>query len=282
MATARQIITAALRKLNAASANSEPTAEDITLGLDTLNSLIESKSNQFLNIHTIRQKLFALEAGKFQYSVGPTGDWQTERPIRVEKVKLLMNPVMPDPVTLQTILHPFQNTMVYWNAYRAFQPFAQVTPTQGFSTDPAVVPTGAVFYDQPDVVPTGANQGVFLGSANTSVRGDTSFGNAELIQIYVWEYLVLNEYPTTVGFVPVGTFDKNSGTGGTASYWYNSTGATSDISSTGQSWGFGDVIGCMFVFQGGADGTVAFFKNGIFQTQVVMTQLTGHVFVGRN
>lgn len=281
MTTGREIITAALRKLNAASANSEPTAEDINLGLESLNALIDSKSNQFLNIHTVAQKTFGLVAGQLQYAVGPTGDWQTERPIRVEKVKLLMNPLMPEPITEQTILHPYQSTMIYWDAYRAFQSFAQVTLTSGFDTAGGVTPEGAVFYDQPDVSPTGDNQGVFLGTPGTSVRGNTDFGTPEIGQNLVWEYLVLNDYDTVLGYSPVGTFDKNSATGGESSCWYDSTGATSDGEAIGDPWGFGDVIGCMYVFQGGPDGTMAFFKNGIFQVQVPMTQLEGHVFVGR-
>lgn len=92
MATGRQIIHSALRKVNASSANSVATDEDIQLALETLNTLIDSKSNDFLNVHQIKQRTFQFTAGKVSYLLGPTGDWKTDRPMRVEKARLLMNP----------------------------------------------------------------------------------------------------------------------------------------------------------------------------------------------
>ena len=97
MSTARQIITAALEKLNVSSANSVPTDQDIQIGLSALNSMIDSKSNDFLNIHQIQIRRFPLTPGQQVYSLGPTGDWQTERPMRMEKARLMMNPVFPTP-----------------------------------------------------------------------------------------------------------------------------------------------------------------------------------------
>lgn len=280
MATGRQIITAALRKLNAASANSEPTAEDINLGLETLNALIDSKSNEFLNTHTIKQQIFPLEAGKLQYSVGPTGDWVTPRPIRVEKIKLLMSAVMPDPITPQTILHPFQSTMLYWDSYRAFLPDCQVTLTNGFDTSGVVTPPGAIFYNQTGVVPTGEKQGVFLGTPNTAVRGNTAFGNNVSPQNLVWEYFIFADYPQSVGFTPTGTFNPLNGTGGTSAF-YKSTGEISGRGVAAEPYGFGDVIGCIYTFQSLPTGSVAFFKNGIYQASATINQLEGHVFAGR-
>jgi hypothetical protein len=282
MATAREMITAALRKISATSANAVPTAEDIDIGLETLNALINSKSANILNTHKVTPYRFQFTPGQLNYKLGPTGDWVTERPMRLEKSVLIMNPIIPVPITEQTILHPFQSTMIYWDAYRAFQPDCQVTMTSGFDTSGSVVPTGAVFYSQPNVSPTGDNQGVFLSSANTSVRGDTAFGSSITAQNLVWEYFIYADYPMAVGYSPIGAFDKDSGTGGTGSQWYKSTGETSDGEAIGDPWGFGDVIGCMYIFQAGPDGSVAFFKNGVFQVIVPMAQLEGHVFAGRN
>jgi hypothetical protein len=92
MSTGRSIITAALRKLNAASANSAPSADEIDSGLTSLNVLIDSKSNSLLNIHTITPHTFPLSAGQYIYDLGPTGDWTTERPMRMEKAKLMTSP----------------------------------------------------------------------------------------------------------------------------------------------------------------------------------------------
>lgn len=93
MTTARQIITTALRKLAVVSANAAPTAEDIDIGLEALNQLIDSKSTALLNIHTITPYRFQFIPGQFNYLLGPTGDWVTERPMRLEKARLMVNPV---------------------------------------------------------------------------------------------------------------------------------------------------------------------------------------------
>ncbi len=92
MATGRQIITSALNKIGANAANAIPTEEDINLGLETLNQWIDSKSNEFLNIHTVKPYYFPLQSNKNTYTVGPTGDWVTQRPMRTEKARLMMTP----------------------------------------------------------------------------------------------------------------------------------------------------------------------------------------------
>ena len=92
MTTGRQLITAALRKLNAVSANTPPTAEDVQVAQEALEHLIESKSNDLLNIHQITPYVFPTKSGQYIYTLGPGGDWDTERPMRVEKTRLLLNP----------------------------------------------------------------------------------------------------------------------------------------------------------------------------------------------
>ena len=94
MSTTRELITAALRKLNVVASNETPTDEDVEVALDTLNSLIDSRSDVLRNVHQIVPLSFLLTAGKFEYAVGPTGDWVTERPMRIEKVRFIMNPTV--------------------------------------------------------------------------------------------------------------------------------------------------------------------------------------------
>ena len=92
MTTGRQLIKSALRKIASIQANEEPSASDMDVALETLNALIDSKSTQLLNIHTIKPYQFVLTPSQYQYSLGPSGDWVIPRPMRVEKAKLLMNP----------------------------------------------------------------------------------------------------------------------------------------------------------------------------------------------
>lgn len=89
MTTVRNIIKGALQRLNAASANSEPTAEDIDVGLSAFNSLIDSLSNNILNIYTTRPYRFPMTANVAEYTLGPTGDWVVARPMRIENAVLI-------------------------------------------------------------------------------------------------------------------------------------------------------------------------------------------------
>lgn len=89
MATIRKIITSALQRMNAASANSEPTAEDINVGLSAFNTLIDSLSNNILNIYTTTPYRFSMVAGVQDYTLGPTGDWVVDRPMRIETAVLM-------------------------------------------------------------------------------------------------------------------------------------------------------------------------------------------------
>lgn len=94
MATGRSIIEQALSKLNATAANAVATADDLAVSLPVLNALIDSKSTEFLNIHRVTPVRFEFIAGQYNYELGPTGDWVTERPMRLEKAKLMINPII--------------------------------------------------------------------------------------------------------------------------------------------------------------------------------------------
>lgn len=99
MTTIRKIITTALRNLGVTSANSVPTAEDVDISMEAFNSLIDSLSNDILNIHTINPYRFPMNAGQQAYTVGPefdvngdpTGaDWVIPRPMRIENAVLMV------------------------------------------------------------------------------------------------------------------------------------------------------------------------------------------------
>ena len=64
MSTTRELITAALRKLNVVASNETPTDEDVEVALDTLNSLIDSRSDVLRNVHQIVPLSFLLTAYK--------------------------------------------------------------------------------------------------------------------------------------------------------------------------------------------------------------------------
>lgn len=103
MTTARELITGSLRLLNVVRANQTPQPQDVDIALESLNGLIESKSNDLLDIHTFTPVPFALVPGKQSYNLGPAtddygnptyADWVTERPMRIIQANLLLNSVI--------------------------------------------------------------------------------------------------------------------------------------------------------------------------------------------
>ena len=103
MSTIRKLITGSLRLINVISTNEEPTADDTDITLKALNGLVDSLSNDLLNIFTFSPYRFLLVPNQETYLLGPatddagnpTGaDWVTPRPMRIEQAKLLLYPTV--------------------------------------------------------------------------------------------------------------------------------------------------------------------------------------------
>ncbi len=114
MTTVRKLIKSAMRINNALAANEEPSADDIDVGMKAFNAMVESMSNDLLNIHKFNRVYFPLVPGQQEYKLGPevgpdgantNADWIIERPMRVEQVKLMygsaMDPSPPLPPVLE-------------------------------------------------------------------------------------------------------------------------------------------------------------------------------------
>jgi hypothetical protein len=88
------IITSALRQLNVVGANEEPSASETGLCLEALNALMDSLSNDLMNIFTVTPLRFLLTANQQDYTLGPGGDWDTERPMRIETAVVMLYPAI--------------------------------------------------------------------------------------------------------------------------------------------------------------------------------------------
>lgn len=86
MTTPRALITGALRLLNVVQANEVPTADDMDISFDALNGMIESWSTDRLSIFTINPYYFEFVPGQKEYTVGPGGDWNVERPMEIDSI----------------------------------------------------------------------------------------------------------------------------------------------------------------------------------------------------
>ncbi len=99
MTTMRQLLTGSLRLINAVQANETPTDSDMDISMSAMNALIDSMSNDILNIHTFSPYRFPLVAGQSQYTLGPAFDingvatnvdWSIPRPMRIEQAKTML------------------------------------------------------------------------------------------------------------------------------------------------------------------------------------------------
>lgn len=86
MATARDIVTRSLKLIGVVADGETPTAQELSDGLGSLNDMLDSWSNDNVIIpyHTIEE--FSLTAGKSRYSIGSSGDFDTIRPIEINKI----------------------------------------------------------------------------------------------------------------------------------------------------------------------------------------------------
>jgi hypothetical protein len=83
MATAADIINAALRKISVGN----PTVAQQATALTALNNMVSSWGAELRN-HKLSREYKALTAGTAEYTVGSGGDWDTTRPVKLESAYL--------------------------------------------------------------------------------------------------------------------------------------------------------------------------------------------------
>lgn len=129
--------------------------EEITEGLDCLNTVIDSYNSQRYMILSIGRKLFTLNANQQEYEIGPTAaDWVTARPPKIEDASLisLENPQQPLEIPLAILtmdqwqLIPTKNTTstypqgLWYNPAQEYLPNARILfwPTPSISNQVAI------------------------------------------------------------------------------------------------------------------------------------------------
>ena len=83
MATARDIISSALKKIGVLATGQAVEAEDAADGLSELNRMIDSWSAAGMPIFHVTPETFNLAAGVSSYEIGAGGDFDTSRPIAI-------------------------------------------------------------------------------------------------------------------------------------------------------------------------------------------------------
>src|SRR5436190_12327085 len=98
--TALQLILDALALTNSVGADQTLTADETADALRALNDLIEDWSTQNLAVYGLGDQTFSTVAGQATYTVGVGGDWNTNRPVRINE---------PAYATVDSITFPYSN-----------------------------------------------------------------------------------------------------------------------------------------------------------------------------
>lgn len=86
MATPRDLIKGSLRLIGAIATGEAPSADEQTDAFNVLNDMLDSWSNEKLTIFQTTTETFPLTIGQQTYSMGPTGNFNTVRPQKIENI----------------------------------------------------------------------------------------------------------------------------------------------------------------------------------------------------
>ena len=81
--TSGQLITASLRLSGAVAVDETPSADEFNDGILALNDLLETLSTENLAVYGSATETFATVAAQALYTIGPAGNWNTTRPVRI-------------------------------------------------------------------------------------------------------------------------------------------------------------------------------------------------------
>lgn len=103
MSTARDLIRGSLRLIEAIATGETPCADELADGLTALNELVAGWSNKNLLIFNKVREVFPLVVGQASYTMGPTGNFDTARPQRIENAAVLIPGAQPIEIPIDII-----------------------------------------------------------------------------------------------------------------------------------------------------------------------------------
>jgi hypothetical protein len=93
MPTAFQIITRAMKICGALGQNETPTSSEAADGLTSLNDMLDSWNTDRTYIYTVDQNTVPVVNGQAVYTIGPSGDFNITRPVKIEGAFVRINGV---------------------------------------------------------------------------------------------------------------------------------------------------------------------------------------------
>lgn len=89
--TVLELITAALRQIGELSAGQTPNPEEQTTGMELLNAILENWTNQRRKVYIIDNLQFPLISGQGIYTMGPGGDFESYRPVKIQAANVIFS-----------------------------------------------------------------------------------------------------------------------------------------------------------------------------------------------
>lgn len=127
MTTARDIITKAHQRNGVLTKGEALSGDEASDGLDSLNNLIASWSNESLLIYVRLSESFPLVGGQTSYTIGNGGDFNTERPmqivsaftriVNIDYSMKVLNGVQYDDISQKNIQNAWPNVLYYDNNF---------------------------------------------------------------------------------------------------------------------------------------------------------------------
>jgi hypothetical protein len=96
MATALDVITAALREIGVLAAGEVPSAAEGSDGLTALNNWLDQKAAERLTIYQVTRTLWTISANDGEYTVGASGNVNVARPTSIQGVSIIETATDPD------------------------------------------------------------------------------------------------------------------------------------------------------------------------------------------
>lgn len=88
MSTVLDLVNGSLRLLGVLASGEQATASEAQDALSSLNDLLDSWKTERLMVYAILPQVFQLAAQQKVYTLGPGGDWDTERPVGIDSMYL--------------------------------------------------------------------------------------------------------------------------------------------------------------------------------------------------
>jgi hypothetical protein len=89
--TVSELVKSSLRLIGAIATGETPSADELSDGIFSLNDMLEHWSNEGILVNTIQRETFPFVVGQSRYSIGDLGDFNTVRPMRIEKAMVKRN-----------------------------------------------------------------------------------------------------------------------------------------------------------------------------------------------